>query len=259
MFLSASLSAIADQPLRALAPSGLVRGVLGLLLLSAAGLKAHAFWSETAQPIMLLSSPRAQVAIIETEALLGLWLMTGLYVRAARWIALSFFGVLASVSLYLAFLGESSCGCFGRVQVNPWFSFAIDVGAILAPWRWRAQSGSYASSRTALQALLRGVLGTSAMVLLIFATFWIMYDDPWTALARLRGEVITVEPAVSDVGAGVAGEMLVHGAAGQPHQPRCKLHRGNCELRLCRDAGFTANIVSRGIASGADPHLLSRR
>ena len=127
MFLSASLSAIADQPLRALRTSGLVRGVLGLLLLSAAGLKAHAFWSETAQPIMLLSSPRAQVAIIETEALLGLWLMTGLYVRAARWIALSFFGVLASVSLYLAFLGESSCGCFGRVQVNPWFSFAIDV------------------------------------------------------------------------------------------------------------------------------------
>ncbi len=191
---------------------------------------------------MLLSSPRAQVAIIETEALLGLWLMTGLYVRAARWIALSFFGVLASVSLYLAFLGESSCGCFGRVQVNPWFSFAIDVSAILALWRWRAQSGSYASSRTALQALLRGVLGTSAMVLLIFATFWIMYDDPWTALARLRGEVITVEPAVSDVGAGVAGEerwFTVRLANRTNHDVSCIGGTASCGCAATRDLPLT--------------------
>lgn len=35
----------------------------------------------------------------------------------------------AGVSLWKALAGATSCGCFGDVQVNPWYALALDLGA----------------------------------------------------------------------------------------------------------------------------------
>ena len=40
------------------------------------------------------------------------------------------FTVFACVSAYKGLLGEASCGCFGKVAVNPWYTFALDVALV---------------------------------------------------------------------------------------------------------------------------------
>jgi hypothetical protein len=72
------------------------------------------------------------IASIELEITLGVWLLSGWFQRGAWLGALGFFGVLAGVSLYLALIGQRSCGCFGRVPVNPWLTFTLDVWLLMS-------------------------------------------------------------------------------------------------------------------------------
>ncbi|HXG09857.1 MAG TPA: MauE/DoxX family redox-associated membrane protein [Gemmataceae bacterium] len=106
--------------------------VLGLFLLSAAGLKIHGLFFDPSAHESILTSPRIQVATIEIELLLGGWLLSGWWVRAAWAAVLVFFGILASASLYLALVGQTTCGCFGRVAVPPWATVAMDVAVLAA-------------------------------------------------------------------------------------------------------------------------------
>jgi hypothetical protein len=65
---------------------------------------------------------------IPLEFALGVWLVSGLF-RKAAWIAgmLAYFGFIL-VTLAKALLGFKSCGCFGRVEVDPWMTlWAVDV------------------------------------------------------------------------------------------------------------------------------------
>ncbi|MCS6977357.1 MAG: DUF1573 domain-containing protein [Gemmatales bacterium] len=52
---------------------------------------------------------------------------SGLAQRWARYAALVFFALLAAASLFMALEGRSHCGCFGRVEINPWWTFGLDV------------------------------------------------------------------------------------------------------------------------------------
>lgn len=149
---------------------------------------------------------RAQVAVIEIEALLGLWLLSGFYPGPARWAALAVFCMLACASLYLGVVGESSCGCFGRVPINPWMTFAIDSLALLGLCFWRLPRQFNPSAAPRLRAALKTVAGTVAILCVMGGAFVLTQGNPASALARLRGEYITVEPAVTEVGAGVRGE-----------------------------------------------------
>jgi TolA-binding protein len=62
------------------------------------------------------------------EFALGVWMVSGLF-RKAAWIAgsLAYFGFII-VTLAKAVMGLESCGCFGRVEVDPWITlWAVDV------------------------------------------------------------------------------------------------------------------------------------
>ncbi|MHC5142181.1 MAG: MauE/DoxX family redox-associated membrane protein [Planctomycetota bacterium] len=69
---------------------------------------------------------------IPLEFALGVWLVSGLF-RKAAWLAglvcyLGFIGV----TLTKAITGAESCGCFGQIHVNPWITLAaIDVPLFL--------------------------------------------------------------------------------------------------------------------------------
>jgi hypothetical protein len=205
MLASASPLAIAGAPLRALGVFGLARVLLGLLLLCAAGLKAYALWSGTGEPDPFFFSPRTEMAVIETEAVLGLWLLSGIYSHVSRLVGILFFGLLASASLYLALTGQPSCGCFGRVSVNPWITFALDVGAAGLLCLLPTPDASSNRSSAWLQTLGRTGLKATAILIVLGAFFVLAVDDPAAALARLRGDSITVEPAACDFGSGPAG------------------------------------------------------
>jgi len=179
--------------------------------LAAAGLKAHGLTLDPLSQDSFLSSPRLLIASIQLEVLLGLWLLSGRSQRGVRWVSLVFFGMLAVISAYLGLVGQASCGCLGRVSVNPWITFGLDIGlvALLALSRPRPEeSPCHPFTLSPCQPWREAVstsLGALAFLALIAGVFFLLFDNPVEALARLRGESIGVEPTVSDVGSAIAG------------------------------------------------------
>ena len=113
-------------------PYGVVCVTLGLILLSAAGLKGHQLATEPVVGTGLLTSRWFLIAVVEFELFFGLWLWFGLYPRRTWQLALLCFSTFGRVTLYKALSGEATCGCFGRVPVNPWYTLALDLAAVVA-------------------------------------------------------------------------------------------------------------------------------
>ncbi len=125
-----------------------VRVVLGLLLLTAAALKGHQLATEPTAGASLLNSRWFLIAVVEFELFFGLWLLAGLYPRWTWLAALLCFGGFAGVSLYKAISGEATCGCFGSVEVNPLYTFTLDVMVQLALVRWPPHAAESCGSPT---------------------------------------------------------------------------------------------------------------
>jgi hypothetical protein len=143
----------------------LVRVALGVILLVAAGLKAHQLatdpfvtlahlshlpsgeglarfplplgegWVRALAPF--LQSRLFLIGIVEFEVLLGLLLLSGILPRLTWASSLLCFGGFALVSLYKALSGDASCGCFGKVPINPWYTGALDLAIVVSLLRWR--------------------------------------------------------------------------------------------------------------------------
>jgi hypothetical protein len=108
----------------------------GLLIL-AAGFKADLLLTEAETPRYGF-----QVALIETELIVGAALALGCMLSVARWAALLIFSVFFVYSFLQAASGAQSCGCAGKLSehVTPWLSTAIDVAAVFAFWKWRPRA-----------------------------------------------------------------------------------------------------------------------
>lgn len=179
-----------------------VRVTLGVILLSASGLKLLSWGDDSGlgSSLALLYDPFWRMAAVEVEALLGLWLLVGLWPRALWWSALLWFLLLSGTSFYLGLVGQPSCGCFGaKLPVSPWYAFGLDVAAVAAlvlfrPTQvWRFDP-----------AVTRRILLTAAGAVAILAgaagvLTW-AYGSPREAILRFRGELITVEPPLVDMG-----------------------------------------------------------
>ena len=113
-------------------PLRVVSVLLGVLLVFAAVLKTHQMATEPIVGGGLFESRWFLAAAVQYELLLGFWLISGQFPRAAWWVALGTFGVFAVVAAAKGVAGEESCGCFGRVSVNPWLTLTIDVSAVVA-------------------------------------------------------------------------------------------------------------------------------
>jgi hypothetical protein len=182
-----------------------VRIAVGLILLLAAFAKLDGFRFDPLARDTLLASPRAQIAVIELELFLGLWLLSGLAQRWARHAALVFFGMLAAASLYMALEGRSHCGCFGRVEVNPWWTFGLDVVAIALLASFRPASS--ADLPIAQSRLLKIAAVAVLLVGVPLAAFFLAVASPSDWLAQLRGQTVTAEPTIADLGTGWPGEV----------------------------------------------------
>jgi hypothetical protein len=181
--------------------------LLGLLLLTSAILKLSGDAPASLGQNSVLFSPPVRMLTIEAELLLGLWLVSGWQAGAARLAALSFFGLLAAVSLWLALEGQSSCGCFGRIAIHPWVTLIFDLSAVGALAVFRPRLVSSDRGRTGLKGLM--CAGVGAVVLLTTVTAGLMAywrADFSAVLVRLRGEPLTIEPALFDLGSGVSGQ-----------------------------------------------------
>jgi len=234
--------------------------VLGIFLLTTAALKAHGLTIDPLAQDSFLSSPRLLVATIEIEIIVGLWLLSGWWPRVAWLITLTFFAVLAGVSLYLALARQTSCGCFGEIPVNPWLTFALDLTIIGALLLARPMDSLELPSLASLPALLK-IGGGSAGLLALFSGFFLVaFDNPIKALARLRGEPIAVVPSISQLGDGIHGEIRSFSVqlTNYTEGPICIIGgTANCsciatdDLPLCVGAGETRSLNVRLVFRGS--------
>jgi hypothetical protein len=182
-----------------------VRLAIGVVLVVSAVLKFHDLYYGDATALLWLPSPRWVLAAIEIEMLVGLWLVSGMAARGAWFVSLLLFAGMAGVSFYLGVTGQSSCGCFGRVEVHPWATFAFDIAALALMWLFRPSQMEaawfprfrQATSVLALAALMIGIAGGILLVLRI---------PPMKLIAELRGEILVIDPFIADVGRGLRGE-----------------------------------------------------
>src|SRR6266851_8878958 len=108
-----------------------VRLALGILLLLAAGLKLAGKNVSAVPQVGWYATPMVQMAAVEWELVLGVWLLSGRY-RIGSWLtALGTFAMFGAVSGYLGWIGVATCGCFGAIKASPWYAFGVDV-AVLA-------------------------------------------------------------------------------------------------------------------------------
>lgn len=190
----------------------IVFGVLGLFLVVTALLKAQGPADGALGQNTILFAPRLRFAVMEAEALLGLWLLSGWAKRSAWFFAVAFFLVVAGFSLYLGLMGQSSCGCFGRIHVSPWNAFALDVTCLAALVICRPSFRRTGGEKSIISNFLREALPMAGGVCAIFAVglgcvLLAGGSRPDDFLARLRGEQLSVEPPVTDIGADVAGRI----------------------------------------------------
>jgi hypothetical protein len=190
----------------------IVRIVLGVLLLAAAGLKLYGLSVSAVPRVGWFAQPWVQLAAVEWELVLGLWLVSGAYPVGSWLAALGTFLGFAGVSGYLGWVGVASCGCFGTIHASPWHVFAVDLAALLAlvlcpPERQGANPGSPPAISQGSAA--GWVLGSAVVALLGLTGLgtWV-YGSPAQALARLRGDVVTVESGYVDFGVGEPRQVL---------------------------------------------------
>lgn len=185
-----------------------MRIALGLLLLTAAGLKLAGRDVSPVPQVGWFSMPTIQVAAAEWEIVLGIWLLSGAYQLGAWFASIATFLTFAVVSGFFGWRGVASCGCFGSMVTSPWFAFAIDVLALCALLLLSATGalGEARRQRIPVAEVLKTGL-TALTILVVVATismavFW----NPEDIIAGLRGESLTITPVVTDVGSGTVGE-----------------------------------------------------
>jgi hypothetical protein len=193
-----------------------VRVALGLLLVTAAALKLYGLNVTAIPRAGWFATPQVQVIAAEWELILGFWLLSGVYRFAAWFFALLTFTTFAVISAYFGFIGIASCGCFGVIRTSPWTVFAIDLAAIVTLLVFRPQRTSHApredsvtrSVTTTMRSHASIPLTAVAILIALTAVGSFVYGSPAAALAKLRGESLTVEPSYVDFGDGKPGDVL---------------------------------------------------
>jgi hypothetical protein len=191
----------------------LVARFIGLLLLTAAVVKVFGLTADPVARMGVFSTPEFHLALIEFEVFLSLWLLSGKRPLGSWMLTVATFSGFATVSFYQGWIGQSSCGCFGRLTVSPWVAFAVDLFVLTVLFLARPHLSTLwedpaRTLKTGLLTLSGGVAGMAliggALMGLAYATFGSVPG----ALAHFRGERVSIAPRLVDVGVGARGESL---------------------------------------------------
>ena len=117
-----------------------VRLAVALVLLTAAALKGYDLATGPVAGSGLFDSHWVLIGVVEMELFLSFWLVGNVWPRMTWAAVLACFTAFTCVSFYKALSGYASCGCFGRVSVNPWYTTTLDLAIILSLLRWRPTS-----------------------------------------------------------------------------------------------------------------------
>ncbi len=188
-----------------------VRYLLGLLLLVAAFLKLNGLGMDPVARMGIFSTPEFQVAVIQFEAFLAVWLLSGKRPLGSWLVALATITGFAAISFHQGNIGQSSCGCFGRLAVSPWAAFGLDVlilGLLILgrPDPTPLRDNPRRSLTSAILPAVWGLIGVAGIAGLLIGLAHLGFGSVPAAVAYFRGERVSVEPRLVDVGEGTAGE-----------------------------------------------------
>jgi hypothetical protein len=183
-----------------------IRLLLSVILLFAAGMKAYALWTDRHSVAADVSARRIQLFGVEVESVLAVWLLSGYFPKGAWTTSLLVFTTFSASSLVMALQGRASCGCFGRILVSPWAVFALDLAVlgILVYWRPRPLIGDVVNTLTAAGSVLRAT--SIRQVLLLGAV--IACAGLGAFLGRGARDPGFIDPVVVTVGDVQAGQPL---------------------------------------------------
>ncbi|MDR1477449.1 MAG: hypothetical protein LBJ00_00730 [Planctomycetaceae bacterium] len=114
-----------------------VRFLVALILLVAASLKAHQLSTTPTLDNEIFHSRWFNVLVVEFELFFGLWMAFGFFPKLTRLATMGCFLTFVVVSCCKALSGETSCGCFGAVEVHPWITMLLDCGIVIMLWYFR--------------------------------------------------------------------------------------------------------------------------
>ncbi|MHC4758507.1 MAG: hypothetical protein ACYTE8_07600, partial [Planctomycetota bacterium] len=107
--------------------------IAGIVLLAATILKSHQMLTEPILSTGFWESWHFFLIQIPLELGLSIWLLCALFRKGAWLVAVVAFGAFIVFTLHKGLIGAATCGCFGRVHVNPWITLtAIDIPIFLA-------------------------------------------------------------------------------------------------------------------------------
>lgn len=189
------------------ARSTVVRIGLGILLLTAAGLKLYGLSGSSVPRVGWFAQPWVQLLTAEWEVVLGAWLLSGIFPRLSGLMAIVTFVAFAGVSGYLGWIGVASCGCLGAFKVNPWWTFGVDLTAVsLLALHWPSrEDGDFLRCLRAAGVWVGAVALTCGFVV---GASSLLFGSLEAALAKLRGDTLAITPAYVDFGTGKPGETL---------------------------------------------------
>ena len=172
---------------------------VALVLLVAAVLKGYQLATEPMLGPGLLDSRWLLIGVVEFELFFGLWLLAGIWPRLTWVAALGCFTLFTCVSLYKALSGYATCGCFGRVPVNPWYTSTLDLAIVLSLLRWRPKGreslrGGWSWSSSCENGAIPLSGKRAAMVLAV----WLLVGLP-TGLAMAAPPPATVLSDAGDI------------------------------------------------------------
>jgi hypothetical protein len=127
----------------------------GLVLIGSAFLKAYDVLSTPATSARL-----GTLGLLLAEWTLGVWLLSGTARRLAWGAAIIAFLGFAVYNVIQALAGVESCGCFGKLQIHPWYTSAFDACIVSALIIYAPHSQDKSTlHRWKLAALLVGLIG----------------------------------------------------------------------------------------------------
>ncbi|MDR0704009.1 MAG: hypothetical protein LBF88_03390 [Planctomycetaceae bacterium] len=118
----------------------IVRFFVAAVLLIAAGLKAYQLATMPDLENSFFEARWFQIILVECEIALALILLFGIVPKISWLVTTILFMIFSIVSLAKGLSGAESCGCWGAMQVSPYFTMVLDIGSIGLLWKFRPVS-----------------------------------------------------------------------------------------------------------------------
>lgn len=138
----------------------IMRWLVGVVLLTAAGMKGYELVTGPVAENGLPTLRWFLIVAVEVELALGLCLMGGVWKRQTWEAAVVSFAAFACITVYQAWQGGVSCGCFSRAEVDPRYTLVLDLALLASVMAGRPRLETSPTRRHRAAVVLVALLGT---------------------------------------------------------------------------------------------------